>query len=244
VIDDGRKGGIAPDDSGVRGLAAVASCLAEPARARIVCALLGGRAMTATELADEAGVAPSTASEHLAKLRERGLVSLERQGRHRYFRLAGSDVASFVEGLAGFAASRDPARRFGPNDPALRRARVCYDHLAGEFAVELRERLLDRGGLGLDGADSLTAAGECLFADIGVDVADLRRSRRPLVRACLDWSERRHHLGGALGAALLARLFELGWIERATIGRAVTVTPRGERPIASLFMGEPRTWTG
>jgi DNA-binding transcriptional ArsR family regulator len=222
----------------VGGLAAVAACLAEPARARIVCALLGGLAMTATELADEAGVAPSTASEHLGKLREGGIVAVERQGRHRYFRLAGCDVASFLEGMAGFAAARDPARRFGPADPALRRARVCYDHLAGEVAVRIYERLRVRGGLGSDGAGPLTAAGERLFVELGVDLAELRRGRRPLVRVCLDWSERRHHLGGALGAALFARLLGIGWIERREIGRAVTVTPRGARPLANLFSSE------
>lgn len=219
---------------GARDLAAVAALIGDPARARILTALMGGKALTATELASEAGVAASTASAHLAKLTAAAMLAIEQQGRHRYFRLAGADVASMLEQLMGFA-STPPARRTGPADPALRAARVCYDHLAGERAVWLLDRLRDRGLLGGHDASTISADGQSFFARFGIDVDALAARRRPLVRPCLDWSERRHHLGGALGAAILDRLFALRWARRELVSRAVAFTTAGERELERLF---------
>lgn len=211
------------------GLSALAALIADPARARMLTALLGGSALTATELALEAEVAPSTASSHLAKLTGARVLSIEKQGRHRYFRLADEDIAEALEALMG-AASRRPARvRTGPADPALRAARVCYDHLAGSAGVWLYDRLRDRKLL------EPSSASERFFAELGIDMAELSRARRPLARTCLDWSERRHHLGGALGAALLARFFTLRWARREAHTRAVVFSPSGERAFRLKF---------
>ncbi len=216
-------------------MAAIAALLADPARSRMLMALMSGLALTATELAMEAGVAPSTASAHLAKLEARGLIALERQGRHRYFRLASAEVAAFVETLAGFSATRGTTRRFGPRDPAHRLARICYDHLAGERAVWLLDRLRERGYLGGHDGLALTREGDQLCERLGIDLDSLRHARRPLTRACLDWSERRHHLGGALGAAILARLLELGWCQRDLVGRGVAISRLGEASLLKLL---------
>jgi hypothetical protein len=189
---------------------------------------MDGRALTATELALEAGVAPSTTSSHLARLSGAGLVALARQGRHRYFRIAAPEVAALLEGLMNLAPGGTSAVPHGPPDPALRRARVCYDHLAGERGVYLLERLRARRFLaGDEDALVLTRAGADWAAILGVDVASLRGRRRALCRPCLDWSERRSHLAGSLGAALLDRLFALRYARREPWGRAVTFTPRG-----------------
>jgi DNA-binding transcriptional ArsR family regulator len=217
-------------------IATVAALLGEPARARMLTALMEGRALTATELALEARVAPSTASSHLGRLLTSGLVTVARQGRHRYFRLAGEQVAAALEGLMALAPpQRLRARRPGPRDAGLRRARICYDHLAGELAVGLLARLQERellrsGGRGIE----VTPAGVVWLADLGVDVEVLRARRRPLCLPCLDWSERRFHLAGALGAALLERLLALRLLRRQPGSRAVAVSPRGEAFVASM----------
>jgi DNA-binding transcriptional ArsR family regulator len=210
-------------------IAAVASLLGEPARSEMLTALLAARALTASELATVAGVTKQTASSHLAKLAAAKLVAVESQGRHRYFRLADPDVARLLEGLMG-VAERTGARRPrpGPREPRLRRARACYGHLAGELGVFAydalrRRRLVRETGARVD----LTAAGRAFFMDLGVAVDKLGR-RRPLCRACLDWSERRHHLAGALGSAFLARIEQLRWARREEGSRIVTFTPRGE----------------
>jgi DNA-binding transcriptional ArsR family regulator len=215
----------------VRDLTALASLLADPARARMLMALMGGTAWTATELATEAGVAPSTASTHLAKLAEANLVTLEKQGRHRYFRIFDDEIASMIEGMHGIAA-REPKRR-GPADPALRHARVCYDHLAGERGVWLFDQLRRRALL----TETLTvpSSGRAFFSTFGVDVDALAAQKRALSRACLDWSERRHHLAGALGAAILQRIFALRWAQRELDSRAVAFTTSGEREFRNLF---------
>lgn len=215
-------------------IASLAAVVGEPARARMLEALLGGRALTATELALEAGVAPSTASGHLAKLRAAGLVTLEPSGRHRYFRLAGPRVADVLERLMGLAATGDGPRT-GPADPALRAARVCYDHLAGALAVRLLDGLRERGLLAGEDAPAPTQAGRAFFSRLGIDLAALERARRPLCRLCLDWSERRHHLAGALGAAILRHVLAQGWARQDEVGRAVRFTPRGERLFAAAF---------
>jgi DNA-binding transcriptional ArsR family regulator len=220
----------------------IAAAIGKPARARMLSALMDGRALTATELALEAGVMPSTASSHLAQLARARLVAVAAQGRHRYFRIADGDVATLLERLMGLAAAAPASSvRTGPSDPALRRARICYDHLAGERGVALfagmRGHGFFAGGSGSNGAPlALSAEGARWLESIGVDVAALRSGRRPLVRACLDWSERRDHLAGAVGAALLARVFALGRARRDACGRAVSLSARGEAFVERLAL--------
>ena len=220
-------------------IARVAALIGEPARAEMLTALLADRALTATELAQHAGVTKQTASAHLAKLLDAGLVAVERQGRHRYVRLAGRDVAQLLESLMGVAFRTGAVRlRASPREPALRRARVCYDHLAGELGVQLleslqRQRLLRRHGA--DGALELTPVGARWCAAWGIDVAALGAGRRMLCRTCLDWSERRHHLAGSLGAALLARCLELGWLRRTRDSRALAYSAAGEQALRERF---------
>jgi hypothetical protein len=181
-----------------------------------------------------------TASGHLAKLAQAGLIVGERQGRHRYFRLSGPDVAQALEALMGLAERTGAKRvRTGPREPALRQARACYDHLAGETAVAMFDALIARGALTTDDEPELTAAGETTFRDLGLDLEELRRSNRPLCRRCLDWSERRAHLGGALGAAILERLLSEGLARRGD-GRQIHLTPTGAALIAEGFAGLPR----
>ncbi|VTY36105.1 Transcriptional activator HlyU [Xylophilus ampelinus] len=219
-------------------LARLAGAIAEPARARMLCSLLDDHARTATELAAVAEVAASTASGHLARLREDGLVVALAQGRHRYFRLAGDEVAGTLEGLPVLAGTRTAAAPFRPNTPSrLRAARTCYDHLAGAAGVALHDRLHAQGWLtGLaSGAYELSAAGDAALEDMGLDVQAARRARRRFACACLDWSERRPHLGGALGAALLQLALRRGWLRQDLDGRALLLTPRAQREAAVLF---------
>jgi DNA-binding transcriptional ArsR family regulator len=205
----------------------VARLIGEPTRGRMLTVLMDGRAHTATELALESGVTPSTASSHLAQLVDARITSIVRQGRHRYFRLASPQVAAVIEGLMTIAPPRQLVVPHGQaRDEALRKARSCYDHLAGEAAVVLLDRLRARGYLdGDEGTLTLTKGGESWCERIGVDLDACRSTRRPLCRPCLDWSERRHHLGGALGAALLQRLLTLGYARRSRASRAVTLSP-------------------
>jgi DNA-binding transcriptional ArsR family regulator len=221
-------------------IAMVAALVGDPARSNMLTALMTGRALTASELAHQAGVTPQTASSHLSKLEAGGLVEQEKQGRHRYYRLSDPDVASVLEGLEGLAARAGHMRvRTGPKDPALRRARVCYDHLAGDLGVQMldslkRQRLLRQRKEGIE----LTAEGERFLTDtLQISADALAHPRRPLCRACLDWSERRHHLAGTLGAAILNRFTELKWAARdATPGsRVVNFTRNGEKRFAALF---------
>lgn len=192
-------------------------------------ALMDGRALTATELALEAGVTPSTASSHLAQLEGAGVVSMAKQGRHRYFRITNPEVASVFEAMMGLAARSERRPRSAPGVTGMRRARVCYDHLAGERAVQLLERLRARGFVTTsDDAPELTAAGEAWCRTIGIDLDALASGRRPLCRPCLDWSERRTHLAGALGASLLDRIFALRFARREPASRLVVFSPRGE----------------
>ena len=215
----------------------VAALIGDHARAEVLTALLAERALTATELAGIAGVTKQTISAHLAKLRGAGLVSVEHQGRHRYFRLADHDVAQLLESLMGVAFRTGAVRlRSSPREPALRKARVCYDHLAGELGVLAFEALLARRVFKSDtNGLTLTNAGADWFTELGIDAAAAASKRRAFCRPCLDWGERRHHLGGALGTALLARLFELGWARRAKDSRIVSFTPKGELAFRALF---------
>ncbi|MEX0955245.1 MAG: helix-turn-helix transcriptional regulator [Rhizobiaceae bacterium] len=218
-------------------LSRIAALVGDPARANMLSALMSGTALTASELALEGGVGLPTASSHLAKLTEGGLVTVTTQGRHRYYALAGSEVASMLEAISGVAASVGPKRaRPGPRDGAMREARVCYDHLAGEKGVALFDHLAGRQLISTKGDDvALTGSGRDWFAAFGVDVAALETKRRPLCRACLDWSVRRSHLAGSLGAAALDRMFELKWARREPDSRVVRFTPEGRGAFERLI---------
>ena len=210
-------------------IATIAALIGDNARAEVLNVLMSGMALTATELADAAGVTRQTISTHLAKLREAGLLAVEAQGRHRYFRIADADVAQLLESMMGIAFGTGAVRvRSGPREPALRKARVCYDHLAGELGVLVYERLARRGAFALDaGGITLTDNGRALIAAIGIDPLP-SATRRPLCRHCLDWSERRHHLAGVLGTALLDRFQQLGWARRVPDSRVLAFSASGE----------------
>jgi DNA-binding transcriptional ArsR family regulator len=221
-------------------IAMIAALVGDPARSNMLTALMTGRALTASELAHQAGVTPQTASSHLSKLEAGGLVKQEKQGRHRYFRLSDPDVAAVLEGLEGLAARAGHMRvRTGPKDPALRHARVCYDHLAGDLGVQMLDSMKQQRWLRQRKQDiELTAEGERFLTDtLQISADALAHPRRPLCRACLDWSERRHHLAGTLGAAILTRFTELKWAARdVTPGsRVVNFTRNGEKRFAALF---------
>ena len=222
-------------------IAPVAALMADPARAAMLGALLGGTQLSAGELSQLAGVSPATASAHLARLLDGGLVAVTRQGRHRYYRLAGHEVATVIEALAQISPVR-PVRslRQSQEAAALAQARTCYDHLAGQAGVELLDALLRAGvlngnGSGADVAYEVTAEGAERLAGFGVDVVQVRRSRRRFAGACLDWTQRRPHLNGALGAAVTGRLLELGWLERGPSRRAVKITGPGQDGLAATF---------
>ncbi|MFJ1900646.1 MULTISPECIES: ArsR/SmtB family transcription factor [unclassified Streptomyces] len=221
----------------------LAALLADETRAVFCLALLDGRAWTAGELARHASVAPSTASEHLGKLVAGGLLAEERQGRHRYLRLAGEQVAHLVEELAGReapgAAARPRTLGASGADSALARGRTCYDHLAGRLGLAVTDAMTARGLLRQDTGFALTDAGLDWFGALGIGLET--RSRRPLVRGCLDWTERRPHLAGAAGAALCRHVLESGWCVRIGSGRAVRATPDGERALAARLGIDPAT---
>ena len=215
----------------------VAALVGDPARANILCALLDGRALTATELAFAAGVSPQTTSGHLGKLLSARLLLLVKQGRHRYYRLAGSHVGQMLESIMNVALAGPP--RFQPRsklDEKLRYARTCYDHIAGLLGVALAERLAKREFVILgDEAGEVTPAGADFLSKLGVDLSRARAKRRVFCRPCVDWTERRPHIGGAVGAALANRCFELKWIERVRDSRALTITPAGRRALMEVF---------
>jgi DNA-binding transcriptional ArsR family regulator len=218
-------------------LAEVAALVGDPARANILSALMDGRALTAGELALAARVSPQTTSGHLAKLAEAKLLSLEKQGRHRYYRLASPLVGRMLEGIMAVAAEGPPRYRpVSKLDDALRAARNCYDHLAGRLGVGLADALCGRGHVLLtEEGGEVTAAGAQFLAGFGLDLDAARERRRIFCRPCLDWTERRPHLAGAVGAALAARCFDLGWIERRRDSRALAITGAGRRGLAETF---------
>ncbi|SMF22247.1 transcriptional regulator, ArsR family [Streptomyces sp. Amel2xC10] len=219
------------------GLAALAGLLADETRAACLLALLDGRAWTAGELARHAGVAPSTLSEHLGKLVAAGLLAEERQGRHRYVRLAGPRIAQLVEDLVAQAGpDTGPAPRTlraATAGSAMARGRTCYDHLAGRLGIAVTDALTARGLLRQDTGFALTDPGLRWFASTGIPLD--RASRRPLARACLDWTERRPHLAGVAGAALCRHALDTGWCVRIGSERAVKVTAAGERALGELL---------
>jgi DNA-binding transcriptional ArsR family regulator len=221
-------------------IAMVAALVGDPARANMLTALLSGRALTASELAQEAGITPQTASSHLAKLESGGLIEPEKQGRHRYYRLSDPDVADVLERLAGLAARTGHMRvRTGPKEPALRRARICYDHLAGDLGVQMLDSMTAQALVRqTKQVIELTAEGERFLAEsLQISPDMLAHPRRPVCKACLDWSERRHHLAGTLGAAMMARFTELKWAARdaAPGSRVVNFSRNGEKRFAALF---------
>jgi DNA-binding transcriptional ArsR family regulator len=217
-------------------IARLGALIGDPARANILAALMAGRALTAGECAAEAGVSAQTASGHLAQLAEARLLLVEAQGRHRYHRIAGPEVAEAIEALMGLAARVGLRRtRPGPGDAALRHARTCYDHLAGAVATAFYARLAENGLIAASPEGiALTAAGRGRFMAEGIDLADLEARPRPLCRACLDWSERRPHLAGALGTALLRHAEARGWCRRQAGSRAVIFAPGGEARLLAL----------
>ncbi|HMK68474.1 MAG TPA: helix-turn-helix transcriptional regulator [Stellaceae bacterium] len=221
----------------VNEIAGIAALVGEPARAAMLGVLLDGRALTAAELASAAGVTPQTASSHLARLTAAGLLAVEAQGRHRYHRLAHAEVARLLEGIMQVAAAIRPAPVVGPRDQALRTARTCYDHIAGRLGVALADALAEAGHVELsrDGG-IVTESGLAELAGLGVEIdTEGRKSKRILCRPCLDWSERRVHIAGAVGAALCARAFEAGWIRRLPNTRALSITPKGTRAFREKF---------
>jgi DNA-binding transcriptional ArsR family regulator len=218
-------------------IAPVAAVLGDPARAAILSALHDGRALPAGELALRAAVAPSTASEHLARLVDAGLLEVERGGRHRYFRIAGPDVAHAVEALAAIAPRR-PVRslREANAASALAEARTCYDHLAGRLGVAVAEALVRRGAvIGMNGEFKPGPRAAAVLADLGLDSEELHAGRRPFALRCLDWSERRPHVAGALGAALAGHALAAGWVERLPRSRAIRVTAAGSEALRSTL---------
>ncbi|CAG7626032.1 ArsR/SmtB family transcription factor [Paenibacillus allorhizosphaerae] len=215
----------------------VAALVGDPSRVTMLLELLGGKALPASELARAAHITPQTASSHLAKMVEGGLLVVEMSGRHRYYRLAGPEVAYALEALNAIATQK-PIRSLKEYDQSkvLRYARTCYDHIAGEVGVRLTDRLLALGMIERSGRDYVVSKqGYDRFKHFGIDVDTVQMGRRHFARQCLDWSERRHHIAGGLGAAITNRLFELEWITRIPGGRAVRVTDAGLNGLADEF---------
>lgn len=217
-------------------MAEIAALIGNPARANILLALGDGRALTATELAYAAHVSPQTTSGHLAQLTASGLLSLSKQGRHSYYRLASPLVGRMLEAIMAVAADSAPRRPRWRGDESLRTARTCYDHLAGRLGVALTDALIARGSLILsDDGGELTPEGTEFLHDFGINLAAIRQRRRVFCRPCLDWSERRPHLAGAVGAAIATRCFDLGWIARQRDSRALTILPSGHAGFAQVL---------
>jgi DNA-binding transcriptional ArsR family regulator len=214
-----------------------AALIGDPARANMVMALMSGMALTASELAREAGVTPGTASSHLSKLTSAGLLKRTKQGRHHYFQIADPDVADVVEALVTISTRVGDLRvRPGPKDQEMRRARSCYDHLAGNLAVGLFDHWTRTNIIAKrDESVELTDGGRDFLVERGVDIASLTRAKRPLCRSCLDWSERRSHLGGSIGAAVLATVIERGWGRRAGNARTISFDSGGEAKFISWY---------
>jgi DNA-binding transcriptional ArsR family regulator len=218
-------------------IARIAALIGDPARANMLTALMSGKALTATELAAEAGVTLQTVSAHLAKLQDGGLLEMRRQGRHKYASLANDQVAKTLEALMGLAAGAGHLRtRTGPRDLALREARVCYNHLAGDMGILLFDRLLEQGWLRDDPEfPVLTESGAGRMSALGLDIPALESARRPICRACLDWSERRSHLAGGLGQALLGMMLNRGWARRLPDSRVIDFSPAGKTAFHRAF---------
>lgn len=224
-------------DAGSNGLAQVAALIGDPSRAKMLLRLLDGKAYPASNLAYSAGVKPQTASFHLAKLVEGGLIAMERHGRHVYYRLNGTEVAQALEALSAISPPvQIRSLKQSVEMESIRQARTCYDHLAGKLGVELMSAMIHNEWLLIEGDScQITKKGEQQFTRLGIDMPALRNKKRAFARPCLDWTERRYHLAGSLGAAVAARFLELGWIERSKGSRAVQVTEIGEEQIRNIF---------
>ncbi|MCV3273373.1 ArsR/SmtB family transcription factor [Roseobacter sinensis] len=218
-------------------IAHIAALIGDPARANMLTALMSGKALTVSELAEEAGVTIQTASSHLSKLDAGGLLRPRKQGRHKYFALASDEVAHVLEGLMGLAAGSGYLRkRTGPRDAELRQARVCYNHLAGDMGTQMFDSMIAQGHLTLDGEELvLTETGTAFVADFEIDIDGLLRARAPVCRECLDWSERRSHLAGSLGRAFLSRFEELSWAKRDQKTRVIAFSQNGAKAFNALF---------
>ena len=219
-------------------ISSVASAIGEPARAMMLMALMGEEALTAGELASTAGITAQTASSHLGRLVDAHLIKVDKQGRHKYYRLANTQVAEVLEGLMRVRVENTkPVRRF-PGSDELRYARTCYDHLAGELGVKLTEAMQNLNWISLNDNDfELLPKGESCFADLGLDIAKLKSKKRCFARACLDWSERKPHIAGAVGAALLKAMLHKKWLSKHRTGRVVKLTARGQREMGQYFKG-------
>lgn len=218
-------------------IARLAALIGDPARANILTALMSGKALTASELAFEAGVTAQTASSHLAKLADGDLVAMRKSGRHKYFTLANDAVAATLESLMGLAAGSGHLRtRTGPKDAAMRQARVCYNHLAGERGVQMYQAMQAKGFLRHQGdALELTELGSAFVSELGINLAELPTGKAPLCRDCLDWSARQSHLAGKLGRAMLSHFIQHGWAKRQENSRVITFTPKGTQHFDSYF---------
>jgi DNA-binding transcriptional ArsR family regulator len=218
-------------------IAEIAALVGDPARATMLSALLDGRALTASELAFAAQITPQTASTHLAKLMGAGLLSVVRNGPYKYFRLASPTVVEMLDGIVALALERRPRYRpLSHQAKKLSAARICYVHLAGRLGVDITDFLVAHEYIMLsDEAAEITTAGICFLDKFGVDLSALSSTRRRFCRFCVDWTERRPHIAGAVGAALTKRYFDLGWIERLQYSRAVIVTPSGKRGFLETF---------
>lgn len=218
-------------------IAKIGALLGDNTRARMLSALMHGKALTASELATEAGITAQTATTHLAKLEDGGLLQVRRQGRHKYFALASEEVAALLETMMSLTTGHEPLRtRTGPRDEPMRLARVCYNHLAGARGIQLYDHLASTGKIiDEDGSLLLSKKGEHFIREMGIDLDALRAARAPLCRSCLDWSERRTHLAGSLGRALFERFERLRWLKRVPDSRVVRFSAKGEREFDSLF---------
>ncbi|ASR49279.1 transcriptional regulator [Paenibacillus kribbensis] len=218
-------------------VAMIASLVSEPSRAAILTVLLDGRFHTASELAHMAGIKPQTASFHLAKMTDAQVVTVEKQGRHRYFGIQNPEVARVMESLLSIAPPvQIKSFKQASENEAIRLARTCYDHLAGHLGVQIMDSLINKGMLSEDqNGLYVTEKGEAFFADFQVNLTQIKQRRRSFSHKCLDWSERRHHLAGALGSALLDRLLTLHWIERLPTTRAIRITADGKRGFKEVF---------
>ena len=218
-------------------IAQIAALIGDPARANMLTALMSGKALTAGELAREAGISPQTASSHLKKLLAGSLVRVRGQGRHKYYGLSGEDVAHVLENLMGLAAGRGHLRtQTGPKDAEMRSARVCYNHLAGSRGVQMFTAMQKQGYLETtEDAVHLTKEGTQFCTGFGIDLEGLGRSRAPLCRPCLDWSERETHLAGKLGRAMLTRMEEIDWLVRIPDSRIIRFTRTGETEFDAQF---------
>jgi DNA-binding transcriptional ArsR family regulator len=218
-------------------IALLGSLIGDPARANMLVALLSGKALTASELAHEASITLQTASSHLKKLEEANLLALRKQGRHRYFALADEDVGALLESMMGLAAKRGMLRtRTGPKDADLRHARICYNHLAGDMGIRLFDSMIDQALLvEEEEVVELTDQGEAFILELGLDLAALKKQRRPLCKGCLDWSNRRTHLAGSLGQALLEHFYAQKWARREEGTRIIHFNDTGTKAFHTLF---------